>query len=85
MRTTYTVGGEVTKSKDTLILCFSIRKLQFLWTVVFGTDTIAETLALPTIKNIGRKNEKEISNTTKKLQLYLSRAGGRLFVYGNAN
>lgn len=53
--------------------------------VVFGTDMIAETLALPTIKNIGKKNEKEISNTTKKLPLYLSRAGGQLFVYGNAN
>lgn len=32
-----------------------------------------------------QKNEKEISDTTKKLPLYLSRAGGQLFVYGNAN
>ena len=43
-------------------MCFSIRKSQFLLTVVFGTDMIAETLALPTIKNIGKKNEKEITS-----------------------
>ena len=32
----------------------------------FGMDMIAATLALPIIKNIGRRREKEISSTTEK-------------------
>lgn len=45
---------------------FLKKKLPYLLTVAFGTDTIAETRVPKITLNIGRKNGNAILNTIKK-------------------
>lgn len=47
-------------------IAFIRKKLSFLLTVNFGTDTIAAILAPPITRSIGAKKGSVISNTTKK-------------------
>jgi len=60
-------------------------RLLYSLTVAFGMGTIAEILAHPIIKNIGKKNESVTSNTTLKLLNCLRNGVGQLSVFGSAN
>ncbi len=59
-------GGVIIRSKDIPILFFLIKKLRYLWMVVFGMDTIAATHIPPIMPLIGKKNANEICVMTKK-------------------
>lgn len=58
------------KNKSTelkrLIEIFKQKRSPCLWTAAFGMDTTAETLALPIIKNTGRRSANGTWNTTEK-------------------
>jgi G:T-mismatch repair DNA endonuclease (very short patch repair protein) len=58
-QTALKVGAEVTNFSANLILLFPNKKQLFSLTVVFGTDTIAGTLALKTMRITGQKNGNE--------------------------
>ena len=60
-------------------------KLLYSLTVAFGMGTIAEILAHPIIKNIGKRNESVTSSTTLKLLNCLRNEVGQLSVSGSAN
>ena len=60
-------------------------RLLYSLTVAFGMGTIAEILAHPIIKNIGKRNESVTSSTTLKLLNCLKNEVGQLSVSGSAN
>lgn len=62
-----------------------ISGLQFSLMVVFGTDTIVETHALPTMRSTGEKNENATKVMMRLLLPCLKSVDGECCEYGNVN